>query len=99
MRLVLALLVLALLVLADLGAASPGARADSRSSTLVWIADRPTLGAVLRRIDQRYPGRALAAYTLERNGRALYQIKWLGNDGKVRDITCDARTGEILRVH
>jgi hypothetical protein len=91
-------LVLALLVLASAGAASPGARADSHSNAVVWIADRPSLGAVLRRIDEQYPGRALAARTVERKGRTLYLIKWLGTDGRVRDITCDARTGEILHI-
>jgi len=34
----------------------------------------------------------------EHDGRPLYRIKWLGADGKVRDITADARTGEILAV-
>jgi uncharacterized iron-regulated membrane protein len=95
MRLVL----LALLVLASLGAASPGALAQSRPGAVLRIADRPALGAVLRTIDQRYPGRALAAHVIERDGRSLYRIKWLGADGKVRDITADARTGEILSVH
>ncbi len=95
MRLVL----LVLLALAGVGAATPGSAAESRSSALVRIADRPPLGTVLRRIEERWPGRALTARTVERNGRPLYQIKWLGTDGKVRDITCDATTGEILRVH
>jgi Peptidase propeptide and YPEB domain len=95
MRLVL----LVLLGLVSLGAARPGALAEGRSGTLMWIAERPSLGAVLRTIGQRYPGRALAAHVIERDGRSLYRIKWLGADGKVRDITADARTGEILRVH
>ena len=86
MRLVL----LALLALACLGTASPESAAESRSGALVQIADRPPLGAVLREIEARWPGRALAARTTERDGRALYRIKWLGEDGKVRDITCDA---------
>jgi hypothetical protein len=94
MRLVL----LALLALAGLGVAAPGVTAEGLSSAIVWVADRPALGAVLRRIEERWPGRALAARTAERDGRSLYLIKWLGTDGKVRDITCDARTGEILRV-
>ena len=95
MRLVL----LVLLVLAGLGAADPGALAAGRAGTLLEIADQPPLGAVLRAIGQRYPGRALAAQAIERDGRSLYRIKWLGTDGKVRDITADARTGEILRIH
>ncbi|MGH6943863.1 MAG: PepSY domain-containing protein, partial [Geminicoccaceae bacterium] len=57
------------------------------------------LARVLRAIGQRYPGRALDAQLTERNGgRAVYRIKWLGSDGKVRDVIADARTGRILRV-
>jgi hypothetical protein len=89
----------ALLGLASLGAPGPGATTESRSSALVWVADRPPLGAVLRQIEERWPGRALTARTIQRDGRPLYQIKWLGTDGQVRDIICDARTGQILRVH
>jgi hypothetical protein len=93
------LVVLALLALVSLGAASSGATAESSSSAFVRVADRQPLGLVLRRIDERWPGRALTARTVERDGRSLYRIKWLGTDGKVRDIVCDARTGEILAVH
>ena len=91
-------LVVALLVLAGLGAASPITPAAGGSGPLLRVADQVSLGAVLRRIGARWPGRALAARTVERNGRELYLVKWLGADGKVRDITADARTGEILRV-
>ena len=56
------------------------------------------LGAVLRAIGARYPGRALDARRVERDGRAIYRIKWLGDDGKVREITADATTGQILSV-
>ena len=90
-------LVLALLVLASLGAPSPGSAAAG-GSLLLRVAERAALGSVLRQIDHRWPGRALAARTDERNGRSIYVIKWLGADGKVRDITADATSGEILRV-
>ena len=56
------------------------------------------LGRVLRQIEQRYPGRALDAELIEREQAAIYRIKWLGEDGKVREITADARTGRILDV-
>lgn len=62
------------------------------------VLDITPLGPVLRAIEQRYPGRALDAQVREGDDRPLYRIKWLGNDGKVRDITADARSGEILRV-
>lgn len=94
MRLLLLLLVLAVSV-----PLSPAAVAGSPPRLLLPVADGPPLGAVLRQIGERWPGRALAAHTVDRDGRPVYRIKWLGDDGKVRDITADARTGEILRVH
>jgi uncharacterized membrane protein YkoI len=56
------------------------------------------LGAVLKRIGERYPGRALDAQLNERADPPVYRVKWLGDDGKVRDVTADARTGRILDV-
>ena len=56
------------------------------------------LGKVLRRIEQRYPGRALDAELIERAEPPVYRIKWLGEDGKVREVTADARSGRILKV-
>jgi uncharacterized membrane protein YkoI len=56
------------------------------------------LGAVLKRIEQRYPGRALDAQLIEREDPPVYRVKWLGDDGKVREVTSDARTGKIVDV-
>jgi len=56
------------------------------------------LGRILRQIEQRYPGRALDAQLNERTEPPVYRIKWLGEDGKVRDVTVDARTGRILEL-
>ena len=51
---------------------------------------------MLRQIEQRYPGRALGAELTERTEPPVYRIKWLGEDGKVREVRVDARTGHIL---
>ena len=57
------------------------------------------LAAVLRSINANIPGRALAARLNDRDdGRSTYRVKWLGDDGKVREITADAGSGKILRV-
>jgi uncharacterized membrane protein YkoI len=56
------------------------------------------LGAVLKRIEQRFPGRALDARLNEREDPPVYRVKWLGDDGKVREVTADARSGRILDV-
>jgi len=102
-RLVLAVMLLAALLAPAAPTAAPAASARPAAGWLEatgwrFIADRQPLASVLRAIARRYPGRALDARQIEREGRALYQIKWLGDDGKVRDVTADARTGEILQV-
>lgn len=54
------------------------------------------LETVLDTIRQRLPGRALGARLVEWQGREAYEIRWIGEDGKVRDITADAVSGDIL---
>lgn len=88
----------ALALLSSLGAARPAGKAAFLEEDFLRVADRQPLDAVLRSIGERFPGRALEARQIERDGRALYRIKWLGDDGKVRDVLADATTGEILRV-
>jgi uncharacterized membrane protein YkoI len=61
-------------------------------------ADVMPLGSVLEAIAQRFPGRALDARLSRAEGDAIYRIKWLGEDGRARDITVDARTGQIRQV-
>jgi hypothetical protein len=77
----------------------PAAAASDASAlrAVILVADQP-LSAVLKQIDQRIPGRALDARRVERDGRKVYRVKWLGEDGKVRDVTVDAESGRILRV-
>ena len=92
---------LALALILGLGVASwPGVSvaAGREAARVVAQADLVPLGQVLRAIAARFPGRALAAEQAEQGGRPVYRIKWLGDDGKVRDILADARSGEILRV-
>ena len=54
------------------------------------------LEAVLAAIERRLPGRALGAKLVETRGREVYQIRWMGENGKVHDITADAASGDIL---
>jgi uncharacterized membrane protein YkoI len=59
--------------------------------------DVKPLAQVLQTIGQRFPGHALDA-ELVSQGEPRYRVKWLGEDGKVREITADARSGQILDV-
>ena len=54
------------------------------------------LEAVLEAIRRRLPGRALGARLVEWQGREAYEIRWMGDNGKVHDITADAVSGDIL---
>ena len=79
-------------------AAHTSAHGASRAWHAVVLASAQPLGQVLKAIDRRIPGRALDARRIERDGRTLYSVKWLGNDGKVRLITVDAASGEIEQI-
>lgn len=54
------------------------------------------LEAVLEAIRRRLPGRALGAKLAQWRGREVYEIRWIGENGQVRDITADAVSGKIL---
>ena len=93
------LLAVVLLVCAQAAAASPAWSAPPRPGPVVAQAEGvQPLGQVLRQIGARYPGRALFAELTGREGTPTYRIKWLGEDGTVREVTADARTGRILAV-
>jgi uncharacterized membrane protein YkoI len=93
------LLAVVLLVCGLAAAASPAWSVSPRRGPVVAQAEGvQPLGEVLRRIEERYPGRALEAELIESGQSPIYRIKWLGEDGKVREVTADARTGSILGV-
>jgi uncharacterized membrane protein YkoI len=90
--------VLVLLVLA--GLCLPRVAVATEPAGMLLLAqaeDVKPLAQVLQTIGQRFPGHALDA-ELVREGEPRYRVKWLGEDGKVREITADARSGQILDV-
>jgi len=94
---IMRLLGIVVLLFALVAASVPAWPAPDR--TVIAQAERvESLSAVLKRIGQRFPGRALDAQLIERADPPVYRVKWLGDDGKVREVTADARTGRILDV-
>lgn len=92
-------IVLALaLLLGSWALPGPGGTVRGTPERHLAQAEVKPLGSVLRTIARRFPGRALDAQLSRSDGDAVYRIKWLGDDGRVRDITVDARTGRILQV-
>src|SRR5919106_3656610 len=93
------LLAVVLLVCGLAATASPAWPASPGGSAVVAQSEGvQPLGKVLLPNEARYPGPALDAQLIEREQSAIYRIKWLGEDGKLREITADARTGRILEV-
>jgi uncharacterized membrane protein YkoI len=64
---------------------------------LAQAEDVKPLAQVLETIAKQFPGRALDA-ELVKQGNPTYRVKWLGDDGKVREVTSDARNGKIIDV-
>lgn len=78
---------------------NPGASslvADQSRSLAPQQTEPQPLETVLQTIRQSWPGRALDARLVERSGRQAYEIRWIGDNGKVSDITADAMSGEIV---
>ena len=93
------LLAVALLVLCLAAMSDPSSAAPFVGELVMAQAEGvQPLSQVLRQIGARYPGRALGAELTGREGTPIYRIKWLGEDGTVREVTADARTGRILAV-
>jgi uncharacterized membrane protein YkoI len=44
----------------------------------------------------RYPGRVVRAEPVQMGDRVVYEIRILGDDGRVRTVRIDARTGQFL---
>jgi uncharacterized membrane protein YkoI len=89
--------VLVLLVLGGLLLPRIGAGAGPLGALQAQAEDVKPLAQILQTIGERFPGHALDA-ELVRQGEPRYRVKWLGEDGKVREITSDARSGQILDV-
>jgi uncharacterized membrane protein YkoI len=52
-----------------------------------------TLDEAVQQAEKRYKARAVKAEERQENGRRVYHIRLLSEDGRVFDITVDAATG------
>jgi uncharacterized membrane protein YkoI len=62
-----------------------------------YMAQSPvSLAQATELAQSRFPGRVVLAETVSRGGRRIHNIRILGEDGRVRTVRIDARTGEFL---
>jgi methylaspartate ammonia-lyase len=100
------LLGLAAAVLATAGPFAAQARPYPEIARFIDIADLPTafmaqrggvsLAQATAMATGRYRGRVVKAETVSRGDRVVHEIRILGEDGKVRTVRIDARTGMFL---
>lgn|GEM_PF-5731604 len=57
------------------------------------------LGSVIAGIGRRSAGRPLDAGIEYQEGRAVYRVRWLTNDGRRVDYLVDAASGQIIGEH
>ena len=89
--------VLALILAFDCMSLGVARAAEPGTLLLAQADDVKPLAQILETIGQRFPGHALDAQ-LVKQGEPTYRVKWLGEDGKVREVTADARSGKIIDV-
>ena len=53
------------------------------------------LRAAVQKAEQRYKARAVKAEERREDGRRVYRIRLLSEDGRVFDVTVDAATGRM----
>ncbi|SLN59797.1 PepSY domain-containing protein [Oceanibacterium hippocampi] len=80
-----------------LGAATPAlAVSQDEARQAVRSGEVLPLSRILGPIRQNYPGKLLDADLDRRGGRWVYRIKILEPNGRVRGLTVDGRTGQII---
>lgn len=99
MRWLFAILFFAVLAVAQPPAAGAARDHDSAQAAVRAGEARP-LGAIMRQVGRRYPGRLLDARLTRKGKRGpwIYQLKILAKDGRVLRLQVDAKSGRVLQV-
>ncbi len=81
--------------------ARPGARMHAQPPAL-GVREPPRMSAgvsidrVIEQIERRYNARVVRNETVQANGRAVYKLRLLSDDGRVFTVQVDAETGRVL---
>lgn len=56
-----------------------------------------SLDEILRKADEQHTGRVLESDLEQKNGRYIYEVEVVDDQGRVWEMKFDARTGEVLK--
>jgi uncharacterized membrane protein YkoI len=90
---VLAAAILATVSLA--AAAAPGGNAMPVAVGARTMAESLTLDEAVAKVEKQYGARVVRAEEHDEDGRRIYRIRLLSDDGRVFDVTVDAATGKV----
>ena len=88
-----ALVVLALLTQPAFAAPGSGVAPETRPAR-PW-AEGLTLDEAVAKVEKKYGARAVRAEEHTEDGRRVYRIRLLSEDGRVFDVSVDAATGQV----
>lgn len=69
-----------------------------RARTLLEKGEILPLAEIIRQTTARFPGKVLDVDLEEEDGKIVYEIEFLGEDGVVREMDVDARSGRLISV-
>ena len=74
-----------------------GGQSLAPGNTLTQLPQRRqlTLAEAIQLAQSRYPGRVVRAQTSQTGNGAVHEIRIISNDGRVHNVTVDARTGAV----
>ena len=78
----------------------PVALADSdhdEARRLLKSGDILSLEVILQKLQAHYPGKVLEVELEQKTGQIIYEVEILGQNGVVRELYVDAKTGDVLR--
>jgi len=92
------LLLAALVAFAPPGAHASDSRDHERARAAVEAGQVLPLPTLLERLRRTHPGQVLELELERDDGRWVYEVKLLQNDGQLLKLELDAASGEVLRV-
>jgi uncharacterized membrane protein YkoI len=96
MRIVPALLLAAVVLAASHALPARERSEQDRARAAVAAGDRLPLSRILALVEAQVGGRVLEIELDDDDGREVYEIDILGDDGRVRELKVDPATGAIL---
>lgn len=93
-----ALMLLTALALSSVSSSAFSGSEQDSARQAVESGEIRSLKDILRQVKPQLDGRVLDTQLNDSGGNWIYRVKVLGNDGSVRILMIDARSGQILQV-